>query len=97
MTVSAAEFTDPVMFVAEGYEYNIQYRHLEPGVWGLDTTEWHYSYTNKFNSENWYPSSKAVKNALAQLKATRYGYSRVDGREYRIVRRPVGEVEILEG
>src|SRR5690349_4258511 len=64
------------VFAVEGYEYNIQYRFLEPGIWDRDTTEWHYSYTNKFSGQNWYPSSKAVKNALAQLKATRYGYSR---------------------
>lgn len=95
--MTAEEFTDPVMFVAEGYEYNIQYRWLELGRMNHDTTEWHYSYTNKFSEENWYPSLKSVKNALAQLCATRYGYRRSDGREYRIVRRPVGEVEEFNG
>lgn len=91
--MSGEEFTDPVTFLAEGYEYNIQYRILEPGIHNHDTTKWHYSYTNKFNSENWYPSLKSVNNAMAQLKTPRWGQK--VWREFRVVRRPYGEVEVL--
>jgi hypothetical protein len=77
---------------AEGYEYNIQYRWIgESAIVGDDA--WHYSYTNKFSSQAWYHSEKSVNNALAQLKAPRWG-QKVD-REYRIVRRPYGEVEVV--
>lgn len=95
MTAEGYTIPEEAGFTAEGYEYNIQYRFLEPGRMNHDTTEWHYSYTNKFNSENWYPTERSVNNALAQLCATRYGYRRSDGREYRIVRRPYGEVEVI--
>lgn len=88
------EFTDPVMFVAEGYEYNIQYRYKEGHPVSGDH-EWHYNWTNKFSSENWYPSEKSVKNALAQMTATRYGYRQSHDREFRVVRRPIGEVEVV--
>lgn len=77
----------------EDYEYNIQYRWTVHTEWNDE--EWHYSHTNKFSSENWYPSLKSVKNALAQMTATRYGYNRSHNREFRIVRRPVGEVEVV--
>jgi len=96
-TVTAEEFTDPVMFLGEGYEYNIQYRWLDVHTWNGYDTEWHYNCTNKFSAENWYPSLKSVKNALAQMTATRYGYQQSHDREFRVVRRPVGEVEVVSG
>lgn len=84
---------DEAGFTPAGYEYNIQYRWLEPGIHDRNTTEWHYSFTNKFSSEAWYPNSKSVKNALAQLRTPRWGQKL--NREFRVVRRPYGEVEIL--
>lgn len=84
------------VFAADGYEYNIQYRWLEPGRMNHDTTEWHFSYTNRFGEDAWYPARSSANNALAQLTATRYGYRRGAGREYRIVRRPYGEWEVVE-
>lgn len=79
----------------EGYEYNIQYRYTDPKITERLGVEWHYIYTNRFNDENWYPKRSSVNNALAQMTATRYGYRRSDGREYRIVRRPYGAVEVV--
>jgi hypothetical protein len=79
----------------DGYEYNIQYRFLEPGVMGHDTTEWHFVYTNRFNKDNWYPSKSSVNNALAQMTASRFGYRRGAGKEYRIVHRPYGKWEVM--
>jgi hypothetical protein len=70
----------------EDYEYGIQYKWLESDSWKMTST-------NHF--DGWYPSEKSMKNALAQLRATRYGYhSRY---EYRPVRRPVGVIEVLPG
>ena len=84
--MTAANFTDPVMFVAEDYEYGIQY------YWaGGD--EWRMARTNHF--DGWYPSKSSRNNALAQLRATRYGWNSTT--EYRPVRRPVGEVEVVNG
>jgi len=99
ITVTAESYTipDEPGFTVVDYEYNIQYRWLEPGKWDRDTTKWHYNYTNKFSEENWYPSLKSVKNALAQMTATRYGYQRGQDKEYRLVRRPVGQVEVVDG
>jgi hypothetical protein len=65
-----------------GYEYGVQ------GNWD---GEWFMVHTNHFHG--WYPSEKSAKNALAQLRAVRYGY-RVN-RDYRLVRRPYGEVEVI--
>lgn len=82
--MSGEEFTDPVMFLAEGYEYGIQYY----SEW---KSEWVMASTNHF--DGWYPSEKSRNNALAQLRATRYGWKSTT--EYRPVRRPVGEIEVL--
>jgi hypothetical protein len=70
----------------EGYEYGIQH-HYGP------TGEWKMTSTNHF--DGWYPSEKSMKNALAQLRATRYGWK--SGLIYRPVRRPVGVIEVLPG
>jgi len=79
----------------EGYEYNIQYRWRNETEWNKDTTSWHYIYTNRFSEDAWYPALKSVNNALAQMKATRYGYNRSHDREFRIVKRPYGAVEVV--
>lgn len=70
--------------LTEGYEYGVQYYSTHYG-------EWRMASTNHFNG--WYPSKASANNALAQLRATRYGYR--SDQEYRAVRRPVGEVEVL--
>lgn len=80
----------------EGYEYNIQYRWTDPELIERLGQGWEYSYTNRFSDDAWYPSLKSVNNAMAQIKATRYGYSRADRREYRIVKRPYGAVEVVD-
>lgn len=72
---------------AEEYEYGVQY--YEP----QHHKTWRMASTNHFNG--WYPSEKSAKNALAQLRATRWGYA--SSYEYRMVRRPVGEVEVIDG
>lgn len=66
----------------EGYEYGVQIE------WN---GEWSMVHTNHFHG--WYPSKASANNALSQLRATRYGYPK--NREYRLVRRPVGRVEVL--
>jgi hypothetical protein len=68
------------------FEYGVQY------YWEY-AQEWRMMTTNAF--KGWYPSKSSAKNALAQLRATRYGWK--SDREYRLVRRPIGEVEVLEG
>lgn len=70
-------------FTPVGYEYGIQYY----SEW---RAEWVMASTNHF--EGWYPSEKSRNNALAQLRATRYGWK--SDTEYRPVRRPVGEIEV---
>jgi predicted Zn-dependent protease len=70
-------------FVVEDYEYGVQY------LW---RDEWKMASTNHFNG--WYPTEKSAKNALAQLRATRYGYKSLY--EYRLVRRPVGKIEVVK-
>jgi hypothetical protein len=80
----------------EGYEYNIQYRWTDPQTIEQLGDEWEYSYTNRFNDDCWYPKRSSVNNALAQMTATRYGYNRSPNREYRIVRRPYGAVEVVQ-
>lgn len=67
------------------YEYGIQY--FEPNYY----KDWRMAKTNHFHG--WYPTEKSAKNACAQLKATRYGYR--SDREFRLVRRPVGEIEVV--
>jgi hypothetical protein len=67
----------------DGYEYGVQIEYKG---------EWKMVHTNHFHG--WYPSEGSAKNALAQLKATRYGYR--SNREYRLVRRPFGAVEVVE-
>lgn len=69
------------------YEYGVQY--YEPQHY----KDWRMASTNHFNG--WYPSEKSAKNALAQLRTTRYGYQ--PSYEYRMIRRPVGEIEVLSG
>lgn len=81
----------------EGYEYNIQYRWTKPELIERLGDEWEFTWTNRFSSDNWYPTKASVNNALAQLTATRYGYRRGADREYRIVRRPYGAVEVVDG
>jgi hypothetical protein len=74
----------PMMGVID-YEYGIQY-------FSTYYNEWRMASTNHF--EGWYPSKGSRNNALAQLRATRWG--RQPDTEYRPVRRPVGEVEVME-
>lgn len=66
----------------EDYEYGIQIKIGD---------EWRMTSTNHF--DGWYSNEKGMRNALAQLRATRYG--RPPRYEYRPVRRPVGAVEVL--
>jgi len=77
---------DGPMLVVEDYEYGVQHHDGK-------SNEWRMTWTNHF--DGWYPSEKSAKNALAQLRATRYGYR--SGCLYRMVRRPVGEIEVLNG
>lgn len=67
-----------------GYEYKTQY------LWN---GEWENTWTNGYGPDDWYPSLRKAKNALAQLKATRYG--RRSSYEYRMIRRPYGQVEVI--
>ena len=69
----------------EGYEYKVQ-RLYDDG--------WYNTATNDFASDEWYPNLKNAKNALAQMRATRYG--RVNDAEYRLVRRPYGKAEAID-
>lgn len=75
---------DGPILTVEGYEYGVQYYadNFNPPVWRLATT-------NHFRG--WYPSEKSMKNALAQLRAPRWGHA--PSYEYRPVRRPVGAIE----
>lgn len=70
----------------KGYEYGVQY-------YSDHYQEWKMAHTNHFHG--WYPSEKSAKNALAQLRATRYGYR--SNYEYRMVRRPFAQTEVLDG
>lgn len=79
----------------EGYEYNIQYRWTDPEIIERLGDGWEYSYTNRFSYDAWYPSLKSVNKAMAQIGATRFSYSRAGNREYRIVKRPYGAVEVV--
>lgn len=81
-----AEFTDPVMFVAQGYEYKVQ------RLWN---GEWYNTGTNHFGRDVWYPSLSSGKNALAQHRANRWGVPNTN--VYRLIRRPVGEAEVVDG
>lgn len=67
------------------YEYNLQYKWRD---------EWRFFSTNRFSRDTWYPSRASAKNALAQMRATRWG--RPAEYEYRLVRRPVGEWEVVD-
>lgn len=69
----------------EEFEYGIQYYSEYRQEWVMATT-------NHFHG--WYPTEKSAKNALAQLRATRYGYR--SNYEFRPVRRRVGAVEVVE-
>lgn len=69
----------------EGYEYKVQILNRDG--------EWVNTWTNQFTSNEWYPSEKSAKNALAQLRTTRWG--RENNSQYRLVRRPYGAVEVL--
>lgn len=73
----------------EGYEYKVQ-------VWDKYATppRWINTLTNQFNRDEWYPSLGNAKNAMAQLKATRY--NRVNEDEYRIIQRPYGGWEVVD-
>ena len=88
------QIPDEAGFQPEGYEYNIQYRWTDPQTIERLGDDWDYIYTNRFDQDRWYPSRASVNNALAQMTATRYGYRRSDNREYRIVKRPYGAVEV---
>lgn len=67
----------------ENYEYGIEY---------LVNGEWKKAHSNRFSG--WYDNKKGARNALAQFRATRYG--RPARYEYRLVRRPFGDVEVVE-
>jgi len=78
------QIPDELVHGIEGYQYGVQY-------YAIHNQEWRMVRTNNFHG--WYPGEKSMKNALAQLRATRYGWaSQV---EYRPVRRPVGVVEVI--
>jgi len=68
-----------------GFEYKVQV--LRDDVW--DNT-----WTNQYGPDEWYSTLKGARYALAQLRATRYG--RVNTNQYRLVRRPYGEIEVVE-
>jgi hypothetical protein len=70
------------------YEYGVQRCRKD-----TNTPAWRMASTNHF--DGWYPSEKSMKNALAQLRAVRWG--REPFYQYRGVRRPVGEIEVLSG
>lgn len=70
------------VFAVEDYEYGVQ------SEWN---GEWSMVHTNHFHG--WYPSQASANNALAQLRATRYGYR--SNLEYRLVRRPFGATEVV--
>lgn len=70
------------VFAVEDYEYGVQ------SEWN---GEWSMVHTNHFHG--WYPSKASANNALAQLRAARYGYR--SNREYRRVRRPYGAIEVV--
>jgi len=74
---------DEAGFQIDDYEYGVQIEYKG---------EWKMVHTNHFHG--WYPSKSSANNALAQLRATRYGYR--SDREYRLVRRPYGAVEVVE-
>lgn len=74
---------DEAGFEIDDYEYGVQ------SEW---RGEWSMVHTNHFHG--WYPSKASANNALAQLRATRWG--RPNTREYRLVRRPFGAVEVVE-
>lgn len=69
----------------EGYEYSVQYKWND---------KWDFFSTNRFSRDTWYPSKSSAKNALAQMRAPSYG--RPAQYEYRLVRRPVGAVEVVD-
>lgn len=71
-------------FEAEGYEYNLEY------LWN---GEWRAFSTNRFDKNVWYPTMKSAKNALAQMRASRYGYQ--TNYEYRMIKRPYGASEVV--
>lgn len=66
----------------DGYEYGVQVEY---------NGEWRMVHTNHFHG--WYPTQASANNALAQLRATRYGYRST--RQYRPVRRPFGAIEVV--
>lgn len=82
------QIPDELVHGIEGYEYGVQYYadNFNPPVWRMVIT-------NHFRG--WYPAEKNAKNALAQLRAHSYG--RPPLYEYRMVRRPVGAIEVLPG
>jgi len=69
----------------EGYEYGVQYFCKFDDMWKM-------CHTNHFHG--WYPSRGSARNALAQLKATRYG--RRSDYQFRLVKRPHGATEVVE-
>lgn len=68
----------------EGYEYKIQYNNPVRG--------WENTWTNQYAGDEWYPNEKGAKNALAQMRATRYGRVK-NAEDYRLIRRPYGPWE----
>lgn len=78
------QIPDGPMLVVEDYEYGIQHysEHRE---------QWEMTWTNHY--DGWYPSEKSMKNALAQLRAPRWGHE--PSYKYRAVRRPVGAIEVI--
>lgn len=70
------------VFEVEDYEHGVQY-------YSTHYNEWRMASTNHFNG--WYPSEGSANNAIAQLRATRYGWK--NETKYRRVKRPVGPIE----
>lgn len=73
-------------FVLEGYEWGVQIQRHGEGEWTMTRT-------NRF--DGWYPSEKSAKNALAQVKAPAWGYQ--TPHKYRLVKRPFGAAEVVNG
>lgn len=79
---------DEAGFEAVGYEYKVQ-------IWDkyANPPKWTNTSTNRFDRDVWYPNTASANNALAQHRASRWG--RINDREYRLIKRPYGEVEVV--
>lgn len=78
----------------QGYEYNIQFQYPETSKY-YNEEEWHYTSSNRFSKDIWYPTAGSARNALSQMKfRSWYAYQGVT--EYRIVKRPFGVAEVVE-